>query len=447
MLVASDHVDALERLGNAIEAGRSRIGQLRRGGQVVHASASEYRVAGITHLVQIGDNVEFLAGGRTVLGEVVGIDAQHASVEPYEIGARVGLGRHIWIRGPLLLAPSPRWKGRVINALAQPIDGLGDLPNGTTELRTDAPPPEPLRRNRVERPIATGVKVVDIFTPLCAGQRIGVFAGSGVGKSTLLGMLARSRGFSATVVALVGERGREVREFVEDILGDGLSNAVVVVATGDESPMMRRQAPRTAMTIAENLRDRGEDVLLVVNSITRYAHALREVALAAGEPPVARGYTPSVFSELPLLLERAGPGTAGSGSITGIFSVLVDGDDHNEPVADAVRGILDGHIVLDRDVAARGQYPAVNILGSVSRLAGKAWSPEQQNVARQLKRMIAEYEETRELRLLGAYKPGINPELDMAVQVVPRIYDYLSQQANTVCGPDPFKELAARLAS
>ena len=225
-----------------------------------------------------------------------------------------------------------------------------------------------MRRQRIRKPMKTGIRAIDLFTPLCAGQRIGIFAGSGVGKSTLLSMLARAAGFDTTVLALVGERGREVREFLEDALGRETERAVAVVATGDESPMMRRLAPKSAMCIAEYLRDRGENVLLIVDSVTRYAHAARDVALAAGEPPVARGYPPSVFSDLPKLLERAGPGEEGAGSITGVFAVLVDGDDHNDPVADSIRGTLDGHIVLDRAIAEQGRYPAVNVLTSVSRL-------------------------------------------------------------------------------
>ena len=236
-------------------------------------------------------------------------------------------------------------------------------------MSTDADPPPAISRTRVRAPLRTGVRVVDLFTPLCVGQRIGIFAGSGVGKTTLLSMLAQSPGFDTVVTALVGERGREVREFLEETLVHHKSRAVTVVSTSDESPMMRRLAAKTATTIAEYFRDRGELVLLIVDSITRFAHAAREVALATGEPAVARGYAPSVFSDLPRLLERSGPGTEGQGSITGIYAVLVDGDDHNEPVADTVRSTLDGHIVLDREVADQGRYPAVNVLSSVSRLA------------------------------------------------------------------------------
>jgi flagellum-specific ATP synthase len=275
---------------------------------------------------------------------------------------------------------------------------------------------------------------------------MGIFAGSGVGKSTLLGMLARSPGFDTNVVALVGERSREVREFIEAILGDALQNTVVVVASGDESPMMRRQAPRTAMSIAECFRDQGESVLLVVDSITRFAHAVREVSLAAGEPPVARGYTPSVLSDLPRLLERAGPGMDGLGSITGVFSVLVDGDDHNDPISDAVRGILDGHIVLDRSIAARGQYPAVDILSSVSRLADRIWTSEQRDLVRRLKASIAEFEQSRDLRLLGGYKAGANAELDKAVKLVPQLYGLLAQR-DANANEDVFAVLAKQMAT
>jgi flagellum-specific ATP synthase len=247
------------------------------------------------------------------------------------------------------------------------------------------------------------------------------------------------------VIALVGERGREVREFLHDTLGENRSAAVTVVSTGDESPMMRRLAPKTAMAIAEYFRDQGESVLLIVDSVTRFAHAARDVALAAGEPAVARGYAPSVFSDLPRLLERAGPGLEGSGSITGIFSVLVDGDDHNDPVADAIRGTLDGHIVLDRAIADEGRYPAVNILSSVSRMANPLWRPEQRKVVQSLRAMIARYEETRELRLMGGYTAGADPALDKAIKSAPRIYEAMNQTMDAPRCDDPFIDLAAAL--
>jgi flagellum-specific ATP synthase len=304
-----------------------------------------------------------------------------------------------------------------------------------------------MRRQRVRTPLKTGVRVVDFFTPLCAGQRIGIFAGSGIGKSTLLAMLARSSGFDTAVIALVGERGREVRDFLEDALKDARANSVTVVATGDESPMMRRLAPKTAMCVAEYFRDRGENVLLIVDSVTRYAHAARDVALASGEPPVSRGYTPSVFSELPRFLERAGPGEEGTGSITGVFSVLVDGDDHNDPVADSIRGTLDGHIVLDRAIADQGRFPAVNLLTSVSRLARASCTPEQWAVVMKIRAMISRYEDTRDLRLIGGYRQGSDPDLDKAIHLVPRIYDVMRQTPDDPASIDAFQEVAKAFAT
>jgi flagellum-specific ATP synthase len=290
------------------------------------------------------------------------------------------------------------------------------------------------------------VRSIDLFTPICAGQRIGIFAGSGVGKSTLISMLARSSGFKTLVVALVAERAREVREFIEDVIQATGAKAVTVVATSSESAMMRKMAAKTAMAVAEYFRDIGDDVLLIMDSVTRYAHALREVALAAGELPVARGYTPSVFAELPRLLERAGPGTPTTGSITGIFSVLVDGDDHNDPVADAVRGVLDGHVVLDRSIAEQGRYPAVNPLSSISRLASIVWSKEEATLVRRLRALISRFEETRELRTLGGYKPGADAELDQAIAVTPIIYRLLTQIPGDPPSRKVFDELAAALS-
>jgi flagellum-specific ATP synthase len=297
-------------------------------------------------------------------------------------------------------------------------------------------------RSRVKEPLRTGVKAMDLFTPICKGQRIGIFAGSGVGKSTLLTMLAKCDGFDTIVVALVGERGREVREFLEGPIQANLHKSIMVVSTGDESPMMRRQAPRTAVALAEYFRDCGESVLLIVDSVTRYAHAARDVALAAGEPAVARGYTPSVFSDLPRLLERAGPGEEGKGAITGIFSVLIDGDDHNDPVADNIRGTLDGHIVLDRAIADQGRYPAINVLGSISRLADHVWSPDQKELVRRLRSLIARFEDTRDLRLMGGYHPGNDQELDQAVVLVPKIYEALRQDPSMPASRDAFMDLA-----
>jgi flagellum-specific ATP synthase len=414
-------------------------------GAVVEVSMSHYRVAGLSRFLKLGESVGVDVGDRVEIGEVVRIDDSAAVLKPFDVRSEVTIGARAFRTEALSLSPHRAWKGRVIDALGRPIDGAGELVRGDRPAPLDAAPPPPLQRARVRAPLRTGVRVVDLFTPLCVGQRVGIFAGSGVGKSSLLAMLVRATPIDTVVIALVGERGREVREFLHDTLGENRSSAVTVVSTGDESPMMRRLAPKTAMAVAEHFRDQGESVLLIVDSVTRFAHAARDVALAAGEPAVARGYAPSVFSDLPRLLERAGPGVEGSGSITGVFSVLVDGDDLNDPVADAIRGTLDGHIVLDRAIADEGRYPAVNILSSVSRMTNPSWRPEQRKVVQNLRAMIARFEETRELRLMGGYTAGADPILDKAIKSTPRIYDAMGQTMDAPRCDDPFIDLAAAL--
>lgn len=438
-------LNAIERLERAMEAGRRDLPLVRVAGPVREVTASAARVAGVSAFVRLGDRMGFSADGRTQVGEVVRIDAAGATVKPFESRIEAGIGSLAHRIGPAQLRPDPRWKGRVIDALGRPVDGLGPLAEGPASVPLDADPPAAMTRARVKTPLPTGVRAIDLFTPLCAGQRIGIFAGSGVGKSTLLAMLAGAQGFDSVVVALVGERGREVREFLEGPIAAARDRAVIVVSTGDESPMMRRQAPKVALAVAESFRDRGESVLLIVDSVTRYAHAARDVALAAGEPAVARGYPPSVFSDLPRLLERAGPGAEGTGTITGIFSVLVDGDDHNDPVADSIRGTLDGHVVLDRAIAEQGRYPAIELLGSISRLAGEVWTGDQRELVRKLKSMVARFEETRDLRLMGGYRAGSDPDLDQAVSLVPRIYEALRQEPGQPPSRDAFLELAQSL--
>ncbi|BAU89307.1 flagellum-specific ATP synthase [Methylorubrum populi] len=438
-------LNAIERLEKAMEAGRRDLPLVRVGGPVREVTASAARVAGVSAFVRLGDRMGFSADGRVQIGEVVRIDAAGATVKPFESRIEAGIGSCAHRIGPAQLRPDPRWKGRVIDALGRPVDGLGPLAEGPDSVPLDADPPAAMTRARVKAPLPTGVRAIDLFTPLCAGQRIGIFAGSGVGKSTLLAMLAGAQGFDSVVVALVGERGREVREFLEGPIAASRDRAVIVVSTGDESPMMRRQAPKVALAVAESFRDRGESVLLIVDSVTRYAHAARDVALAAGEPAVARGYPPSVFSDLPRLLERAGPGAEGTGTITGIFSVLVDGDDHNDPVADSIRGTLDGHVVLDRAIAEQGRYPAIDLLGSISRLAGEVWTGDQRELVRKLRSMMARFEETRDLRLMGGYRAGSDPDLDQAVTLVPRIYEALRQEPGQPPSRDAFLELAQSL--
>ncbi|UCI29826.1 flagellar protein export ATPase FliI [Mesorhizobium sp. B4-1-4] len=436
-----DRLAALERIwrrfGNA-------DGLVKRGGLVTEVTPTHYKVRGLSDFARLGDIVEQRGQTGARRGEIVKISRDEVVVAPFERSADAGIGDAVFRRGPLAVQPHGSWRGRAIDALTRAIDGGPPLIRGD-DTAGSATTPGAMARQRVGTAFMTGVKVIDIFTPLCFGQRMGVFAGSGVGKSTLLAMLAGADAFDTVVVALIGERGREVREFLEDTIGDSMAKTVAVVATSDESAMMRRRAPDTAMRVAEHFRDQGHRVLLVLDSITRFAHALREVATGTGEPPVARGYPASVFTELPKLLERAGPGAEGKGSITAIISVLVDGDDHNDPVADSVRGILDGHVVLDRAIAEQGRYPPVNPLSSISRLAGKAWSAEQRALVARLKSMISRFEDTRDIRLLGAYQGGVDAELDMAVRQVPLIYEALAQSPRDRPSADPFSDLARHL--
>lgn len=371
-------------------------------------------------------------GGREVLGEVVGFTREHAVVMPLgeTAGIRVGdrvvgrtAGRTVGVGASLL--------GRVVDGLGRPIDGKGPLRD--TIVRPVSPPPLPaMGRRRISRALYTGVRSLDLFVTLGRGQRIGIFSGPGVGKSTLLGAIARRTEADVSVIALVGERGREVRDFIEQSLGpEGLRRSVVVAATGDESPLLRVRAAQAACTIAEFFRDRGRDVMLMMDSVTRFAHAQRQIGLSAGEPPATKGYTPSVFSALSLLLERAGAveGTAGAGggSITGLYTILVEGDDLSEPVSDAARGILDGHVILSRRLAQRAHYPAVDILDSVSRVAEDVCDAAHRAARQQLLRLMAVYREVEDLVQIGAYARGSNPEADAAIDFHPRIDELLRQ--------------------
>ncbi len=319
------------------------------------------------------------------------------------------------------------WLGRVVNALGEPIDGKGALLYGPSPYQFRNTPPLAHARRRVGAPLDLGVRALNTFLTCCRGQRMGIFSGSGVGKSVLLSMLARNVDADVTVIGLIGERGREVQEFLQDDLGDaGLARSVVVVSTSDEPALMRRQAAHVTLAIAEYFRDEGKDVLVLMDSVTRFAMAQREIGLSAGEPPTAKGYTPTVFTELPRLLERAGPGTE-QGTITGIFTVLVDGDDHNEPIADAVRGILDGHIVMERAIAERGRYPAINILKSISRTMPRAADPAYLPVLNQARQVMATYADMEELIRLGAYRAGTSPEVDEAIRLHKPLEAFLSQ--------------------
>jgi flagellum-specific ATP synthase len=366
---------------------------------------------------------------REVAAEVVGFRNGRALAMPFASldGVRMG-DRAIVQPQSGEIRPSRAWLGRVINALGVPVDGRGFIDHGPAAYRLKNDPPPAHARARVGGKIDLGIKSLNSFTTMCSGQRLGIFAGSGVGKSVLLSMIARYTAADVIVIGLVGERGREVQEFLEDDLGpEGLARSVVVVATSDESALMRRQAAYTTMTVAEYFRDQGLRVLCLMDSVTRFAMAQREIGLASGEPPASKGYTPSVFAELPRLLERAGPGVQGSGSITALFTVLVEGDDHNEPVADAVRGILDGHVVLERAIAERGRFPAVNVLKSISRTMPGCNTPQEQALVTEARRVLSVYDNMAELIRLGAYKAGSDPEVDRAVKLYPHLEAYLSQ--------------------
>ncbi|MFL9823987.1 flagellar protein export ATPase FliI [Rhodoplanes sp. SY1] len=397
-------------------------------GRVVGVRGLMVEVAGPLHAMSVGARVGIETTGRTIPCEVVGFSGDHALLMPFAAleGVRRGC-RAVVMSAAAAVRPSEGWLGRVVNALGEPVDGLGALPIGPTPCRFRNSPPSAHARQRVGGPIDLGVRALNTFITCCRGQRMGIFAGSGVGKSVLLSMLARNVDADVSVIGLVGERGREVQEFLQDDLGpEGLARSVVVVATSDEPALMRRQAAYLTLAIAEYFRDAGKSVLVLMDSVTRFAMAQREIGLSAGEPPTSKGYTPTVFTELPRLLERAGPGT-NAGAITGIFTVLVDGDDHNEPVADAVRGILDGHIVMERSIAERGRYPAINVLKSISRTMPRACDPEYLPVIMQARKVMATYADMEELIRLGAYRPGSSAEVDESIKLHEPLETFLKQ--------------------
>jgi flagellum-specific ATP synthase len=311
------------------------------------------------------------------------------------------------------------------------LDGKGPLGQGDLPVPYRNSPPPAKDRTRIGPKLDLGVRAINTFLATCEGQRMGIFSGSGVGKSVTFSMMAKYTSAEIAVIGLVGERGREVQEFIEDDLGEeGLKKSVVVVATGDEPPLMRRQAAYLTMAIAEYFRAKDRQVLCMIDSVTRFAMALREIGLSAGEPPTTKGYPPSMYGELARLLERAGPGIKGQGAITGLFSVLIEGDDMNEPVADAARGILDGHIVMDRAIADRGRYPAIDILKSVSRSMPECLDGNQQRIVKRAKQLISTYEDMAELIRLGAYRKGSDPKVDEAIQYYDQIEEFLTQQKN-----------------
>ncbi|BCJ53818.1 EscN/YscN/HrcN family type III secretion system ATPase [Actinoplanes sp. NBRC 14428] len=392
-------------------------------GKVTGAVGLRVTVSGLE--ARVGELLRMGEGDDAVLAEVAALDGERLSCLP--LGPIAGLSTGtpvISTGGPLRVAVGPDLRGRILDGLGRPMDGGPPLRGDLVSI--DAAPPSAMDRQLVDAPMPLGVRVLDTLVPCGRGQRIGIFAGSGVGKSTLMSMITRGTTAELNVVALVGERGREVREFIEHDLGpEGLARSVVVIATSDTPPLVRLRAGAVATRIAEYFRDEGGDVLLMMDSVTRAAMAQREVGLSVGEPPATRGYPPSVFAMLASLLERAGPGARGS--ITGLYTVLVEGDDHNEPIADAARSILDGHIVLDRKLATAGHFPSIQALDSISRVANRITTPEQRHDATELRRMMAAHREIRELVEIGAYVPGTNPEADRATAIWPQITSFLRQ--------------------
>ncbi len=417
---------------------------LEHGGKVVSVNPAQARLVGLGKTVRIGDLVEIENSG---LAEVIQFDSDCAVVSPIDDFLRCRIDAAVFKWLPPSMQMDASVLGRVFDGLGRPIDGFSQVGEHSRDI-AEVPfkNEEILNRNRVSEPLRTGVRVIDVFTPLCFGQRIGIFSGSGVGKSTLLSMLARSDSFDVVVIALVGERTREVREFLEDSIGEAERlKTVAFVAASNESAIMRRRAPELAVEVANRFGRQGNRVLLLMDSVTRYAHALREIGISRNEPPVARGYPPSVFAELPKLMEQTGPAATGDGSVTAIVTVLVDGDDHNDPASDAMRGILDGHLILDRTIAAQGRYPPVDPVGSISRMADRAWSPDERKLALELRKLISHFEETRDLRMLGGWRPGNDPQLDKAVRVVPALYEALCQLPEVKASDSAFDELVPLL--
>ncbi len=419
-------------------------------GQVSAVQGLFIEVSGIRSNLSIGDRCNvFSTHGEKVTCELVSFKNDKLLLMPYGSLDGIGAGCRVEVENAApVIYPHPEWLGRIINAFGEAIDGKGPLPKGDKPYYIKSSPPPAAFRDRVQGKVDLGVRAVNTFLTVCKGQRMGIFAGSGVGKSTLMSMMAKNTSSDISVIGLIGERGREAKEFVEDVLGpEGLEKSVLVLATSDESPLMRRQAAYTAMAVSEYFRDQNKDVLCMMDSITRFAMAQREIALSVGEPPASKGYTPSVFAELPRLLERAGPG-AGNGTITGLFTVLVDGDDHNEPIADAVRSILDGHIVLDRSIAERNRYPAINILRSISRTMPDCDTPEEYALVAKARKYISAYEDMAELIRLGAYKKGSNRDVDEAIFYYPKIEAFLSQtKKDKVSLEQGYQELADILAT
>ncbi|MED4372783.1 flagellar protein export ATPase FliI [Bacillus licheniformis] len=416
----------LKQLLECIETADSykRYGKVKQAvGLMIESKGPECSIGDVCKIYTKGD------GPKAIKAEVVGFKDQNILLMPYLEAANIAPGSIVEATGESLrVKVGSGLIGQVVDAFGNPLDG-SVLPKGLAQVSTDQAPPNPMKRPPIREKMAVGVRSIDSLLTVGKGQRVGIFAGSGVGKSTLMGMIARETAADLNVIALVGERGREVREFIEKDLGEeGLKRTIVVVATSDQPALMRLKAAYTATAIAEYFRDKGQNVMFMMDSVTRVAMAQREIGLATGEPPTTKGYTPSVFAILPKLLERTG--TMESGSITAFYTVLVDGDDMNEPIADTVRGILDGHIVLDRALANKGQFPAVNILKSISRVMSNIAEKDHIRAANRFREMLSTYQNSEDLINIGAYKKGSSREIDEAIQFHPKLISFLKQEVD-----------------
>ena len=429
-----------------LESIARRLSQLRLAthyGRVQSIRAGLIAVEGLNGRASVGDRVRIALQTGDLGGEIVGLSPRTAQILPEGPIEGLSVGAQVQLDFAPRIAPCDAWIGRIIDPLGQPLDGR-PLPHGLTHrsFRADAPPAA--TRKRLGARLATGLAVFDTLLPIVAGQRIGLFAGSGVGKSTLLSQMARGVQADVVVIAMIGERGRELREFVERTMGpEGMARAVIVAATSDQSPLIRRRCAWAAMAVAEHFRDQGRHVLFLADSITRFAEAHREIALAAGEPPSYRGFPPSVSNLIMALAERAGPGPEGSGDITGIFSVLVAGSDMEEPVADILRGTLDGHVVLDRTIAERGRFPAVDVVRSVSRSLPDAASAVENAAIGRARAALGAYAESELMIRAGLYAPGSDAKLDEAVRLYPQLDEFVTRRCPGIA--DSFAALEAAL--
>jgi flagellum-specific ATP synthase len=415
---------------SALRTEISRISNLRRVGRVISVNTASLEIAGLVHQARIGDQIAItLKNGQELGGEIVGVTEARARAMTYAPLDGAAIGNPVTLLGPAGVHPDTSWMGRIVDAFGQPMDAR-PLSQGAASASLRQPPPEPARRKSMGSRVSTGLATFNTMLPIARGQRIGVFSGSGVGKSTLLADFARGIEADIVVLALIGERGRELRDFVDNVLGpEGMARAVVIAATSDQAPLIKRRAAWMAMASAEVFRDQGHHVLLLIDSLTRFAEAHREIALTAGESPTLRGFPPSVSNLIASLCERAGPGPFGKGDITGIFTVLVAGSDMEEPIADITRGVLDGHIVLDREIAERGRFPAVDVRRSVSRsLPGVASEAENAMISR-VRRVLTAYENAALMIQTGLYARGSDPAIDEAILLWPKLDAFFTERS------------------